>query len=444
MQLELEKSILAILCTYPGKIYDIADRIEPTDFRNPNTRFVWESSLRLCQNGVKVDPVSLSQDLHENGKLEMVGGTSFINSLFEHVPSSENLDHFVTKLLKISKQHNLRTILSYGLQTMTKSGLDVDELTDNIGNQMMDLSVERQPSSGLIQDFIGSHRERFMAQNELFLQGKKTLPGIESGLPQLDTIIDCFRYGTLNVLGARPGIGKTAVGINIALNVAKEGHPVIFFSMEMTKEDIMSRMLAILSGINSRLITSGNLYEVKVPQLESAYQELGALPIVIDDRTNTIEGIRSICRKWDFKFKGIGLMIFDYLQLIRVKGKNTEYEQVTEASRSLKEISKRHNCPILAIAQLNRAVLTSKSKKGKQYIPSMENLRSSGQIEQDADTIVFLTKKDRDEPNLSTLEFDVKKNRHGQIGKFEMDFKWDTCTLTKSTILDTNEDDSDM
>ena len=251
---------------------------------------------------------------------------------------------------------------------------------------------------------------------------------------------------TLNVLGARPGIGKTAVGVNIALNVAKQGHPVIYFSLEMTHDEIMSRMLANLSELNSRWITGGNLFKEKVPRLEAAYQELGALHIVIDDRTNTISGIRNACRKWEFKYKSIGLIIFDYMQLIRVKDKFTEYDRVTEVSMSLKEISKHHNCPILAIAQLNRAGVQPSSEKGKSKPskPCMENLRSSGQIEQDADTIIFLSKKDGDKPNLSILQFEVVKNRHGSIGKFEMDFKQDTCTLTKPTILDSEEDNSDM
>jgi len=446
MQFELEKSILAIGFFYPDIIFEIVDRIEPADFRFTNTRLIWESMLRLCQHGLKIDSVSLSQDLHENGKFEIVGGESFIDSMMNYIPPFENIDHLIGKLRKASKKYDLSKLLTNGIQILTKSGKDVDDILNDIGTKFMDLSIDRKSQSGEIKDLLIPHQERFMNLNDLYTQGKNPFPGIETGFTQLDTKIDGFRFGTLNVLGARPGIGKTAVGINIALNVAKQGHLVIYFTLEMTSDEILSRMLANLSGFNSRWITGGNLFKEKVPQLLATYPELGALPILIYDKINTIEGIRNACRKCEFMYKKIGLIIFDYMQLIRVKDKFTEYDRVTEVSMSLKEISKHHNCPILAIAQLNRAGAPPSSEKGKSKPskPCMENLRSSGQIEQDADTIIFLSKKDGDKPNLSILQFEVVKNRHGSIGKFEMDFKQDTCTLTKPTILDSEEDNSDM
>ncbi|MFA6251621.1 MAG: replicative DNA helicase [Candidatus Paceibacterota bacterium] len=443
--IDAEKAILGSIMLRPGAIHEINDIITPDSFYASKHAQIYKIMLELSSRGEPIDILSLSHKLESKNSLEQIGGSSYLSELTNSVPASTNIKYYADI---VNKKNILRKIIEAG-DHISELGFneeveDVFDILDQAEKRMMGINSNTSGQSfKSLKDSLPEAWERL----EKLHENKGELRGIPTGFNDLDQYLSGLQNSDLIILAARPSMGKTTLALDIARQASlKHGTPTVIFSLEMSTQQLVDRMLAAESKVNAWNLRTGRLStENEFSKIRDSLDRLSKAPIFVDDMAgNSIIRMRSICRRIRAEH-GIGLIIVDYLQLMSTsKNYDNMVNQVTEISRSLKSLAKEFNVPVLALSQLSRAV---ESRGGR---PRLSDLRDSGSIEQDADVVMFIHREDKgkDESEKTNIaEILIEKHRNGPVGKVDLYFDEKTTTfvsIDKSNNFNLQSPDDDI
>ncbi len=438
---EAEESVLGSLMLDKDAVVKVVDILHPEDFYNEHNGLVYETILDLYNEQVPLDILNVSSRLKEKKLLKQIGGRGRLTELINGVPTASNVASYA-KIVK--NKANLRRLIQTASE-LVQMGYDeempVDEIMDHAEKKLFAVS-----QNTIKQGFtsINSLLESAFERIDDIHRNKDKFRGIESGFPDLDKILSGFQKSDLIILAARPSIGKTSFSLDIARQAAlRSKEPVMIFSLEMSSDQLVDRMLSAEARVSLWGLRTGNLAEESddFQKIGDAMGVLSEAPIFIDDSaTANIMEMRAIARRFQAEH-GLGLLIIDYLQLMEGrsgKSQDSRVNEISEISRGLKNLAKELNVPILALSQLSRAV-ESRSPQ----IPKLSDLRESGSIEQDADVVLFLYREDRENPdteNQNIVEVHIAKHRNGPIGRATLYFDEEYASFKS---LDTHHEPPD-
>ncbi|MEX0748600.1 MAG: replicative DNA helicase [Candidatus Saccharimonadales bacterium] len=417
---QAESSLLGSILIDPEALTKIADTVRPDDFYEQRHNQIFTAMLHLYEQRKPIDVLTLSEKLETSGSIKAVGGSSYITELANSVPSAAHIHEYGEI---VAKKATLRRLIS-AAQEITNLGFSDDEDTDALIDQAEQLLYGVSENKGhtgfrAIGDVLNESFDRIEELNK----NKGQLRGVPTGFKGLDNKLAGMQDSDLLILAARPAMGKTSFALNIAHNVAvKEGIPVGIFSLEMSQEQLVDRLLSAESGVDSWKLRTGNLENTDFAKIGEAMGALSEAPIFIDDTPMAnVMDMRTKARRIQSEH-GLGLIIVDYLQLMSGRGNYGEnrVQEVSEISRGLKGLARELNVPVLALSQLSRSV-ESRSPQ----IPQLADLRESGSIEQDADVVMFIYREEvynpeTDRQNIADIL--IKKHRNGPIGEVELYF----------------------
>ena len=423
--IEAEQSLLGSLLIDKDAIIRIADIVGPEDFYHDKHKIIFEAILDLFRKREPIDLLTLSNRLIDKDQLETIGGRTYLASLSNAVPTSS---HVVNYAEIVQKKATLRNLISAASE-ITKIGYDQEEevvdLLDRAEQRLFSVSQGHQKQMFVpINSILNETFERI---DELHKE-KGKLRGVPTGYNDLDNLLAGLQKSDLIILAARPSVGKTTLALDIARNVAtKHKVPVGIFSLEMSKEQLVDRLLCAEANVDLWKMRTGRLSDREedddFPRIGHALGVLSEAPIFIDDGAiANIMDIRTKARRLQMEH-GLGLLIVDYLQLMEAKYRtDNRVQEISEISRGLKQIAKELNIPVLALSQLNRGVETRQPP-----IPKLADLRDSGSIEQDADIVMFIYreavyKRDLEFDRKNLAEIHIAKHRNGPTGMVKLYF----------------------
>ncbi len=415
---EAEKSVIGSMLMDRDAIMDVVDLLTKEDFYQSNNGILFEAMVELYKEGKAVDLVTLQNKLKEKQVPEMVQSLDYIRELIETVPTSANAKQYAEI---VKEKAILRRLIKVSEKITADCYLGKEDFADILEETEKNIFHLLQNASGR-EDFVPI-REVVMNTLDLIEESSKSkgkITGIPTGFTDLDYKLTGLHPSQLLIVAARPAMGKTAFVLNIAQHVAfRKKIPVAVFSLEMSKEQLVTRLMSMEAMIDSQLIRTGELEDQDWEKLMESAAVIGHSPLIIDDTPGlTISEIRSKCRRYK-QTQGIGLVIIDYLQLMAGNGRSESRQQeISEISRSLKALAREIDAPIIALSQLNRAVDSRADHK-----PVLSDLRESGSIEQDADVIMFIYRDDYYNPDTekkNLAEIIVAKQRSGSTGSIEL------------------------
>jgi replicative DNA helicase len=420
--IEAEQSVLGAILLENEALPSAMEQLTPDDFYKDAHKKIFRGMLDLYEKNEPIDLITLTDRLIAKNELESIGGASYLSSIVNQVPTSANVKYHSKIVKEKAVLRNMITTateiiqMSYDPET---SGHDVNELLDVAETKIFGISEKMIKSSYVhVKDVL---KDTIELVDKLYNK-KELITGLPTGFTDLDVTTTGFHPGDLIVVGARPGMGKTAFVLNIASYVGMEVKaPVAIFSLEMTKEQLALRMVCSEAEVDSKSVRSGYHSKEDYRKLVNAAGRLAEAPIYIDDSFNTVLEIRAKSRRLKAEH-GLGLIIVDYLQLMSGVGHYTQREQViSDISRSMKSLAKDLSVPVILISQLNRSC----ELRGENKRPLIADLRESGAIEQDADTILFLYRgeyyKAKDAAP-GVAELDIAKQRNGPTKRIDLTF----------------------
>ncbi|PID99398.1 replicative DNA helicase [Candidatus Saccharibacteria bacterium] len=423
--IEAEASLLGAILIDNDAIVKIADRITPEDFYEPKHARIYEALQALYEKRSAIDVLTLADQLKGTGFLDMIGGASYLTELTNFVPTAAHVEQYADIVAQKALRRRLITASADMAQLGQDESKQFQELIEEAESRLFAVSQQHVRKSLVsLESVLADSFERL---DDLH-KDKNKLRGIPSGYRDLDSILAGFQRSDLFILAARPSMGKTAFVLNLAHKVAtlaKES--VLIFSLEMSKEQLVDRLLAMESGVDAWALRTGRLTDNDFEQLGEAMGTLSEAKVFIDDTPGiTVSDLRTKARR-EAHSQELGLIIVDYLQLMSGGGKyssdGNRVQEISEISRGLKGIARELNVPVIALSQLSRSV-ESRSPK----IPQLADLRESGSIEQDADIVAFLYREDYYEPETerkNILDVLIKKHRNGPTGAIELYFDRD-------------------
>lgn len=437
--LEAEQALLGSVCLRPEAIHEVNDIVREDDFYADKHRTIWRTMMELVSKATPIDLLSLSSRLKDAGSLERVGGASYLSELVQLVPSASNVRHYAAIVQKKSMMRRLIEAGEYIAHISFEEKGELEEIIDNAEKSVFDVTNSVGSHKFVeLKDTLGEAWERLDRLHNT--QGE--LRGVPTGFKALDNKLSGFQKSDLIILAARPSMGKTSLALDIARKAAIEHNiPVGIFSLEMSSQQLVDRMLAAEARVDAwKLRTGKNLsIEHDFSRIRDAMDKLSKAPIYIDDQPgNNILKMRAIARRLKAE-KKLGLVIVDYLQLMTpVQSINSDnvVQQVTEISRGLKNLARDLDVPVIALSQLNRAV---ESRGGK---PRLSDLRDSGSIEQDADVVMFIHReKDESGEQARSRETTIliEKHRNGPTGEVQLVFDSDKSTFLSVEKADFGE-----
>ncbi|MFH1413193.1 MAG: replicative DNA helicase [bacterium] len=435
--LEAEVSVLGSLLIDKDAIIKVADIVKPDDFYKDSHVHIFDAMRELYNKHEPIDILTITSKLEEKDKLESVGGRSYIASLANAVGTASNITYYANI---VQRKSTLRKLISAAAQ-ISELGYEEDEEIDKILDQaeqkLFSVSKDYLKQSFIpIDDLLTSAFDRI---DELHKQSGK-LRGLSTGFIDMDNLLAGLQKSDLIILAARPSVGKTSLALDIARQAAvKNKVPVGIFSLEMSKEQLVDRLLCAQANVSLWKMRTGRLSDTEsdddFSKIGQAMGDLSEAPIYIDDSAGcNIMEIRTKARRLQME-KGLGLLVIDYLQLMEGRGKyqDNRVQEISEISRSLKIIARELDIPVLALSQLSRAV-----EQMKPAIPKLSHLRESGSIEQDADVVMFIYRKSSDrsyriedltESEKALAEIYVAKHRNGPVGKINLYFNEQTVSF---------------
>nr|UXN44986.1 DNA-replication helicase subunit [Haslea karadagensis] len=420
-----EKMILNCLLINSECIENVISNLSVETFYFQNHQEIYKAIIFMYKNNLPIDILTFVTFLQENGLLQKIGGIKILIELIDQTPNIIYLEDYISL---IKDKFLRRSLIKLGYELINSSyitNLSIENILNNFENKLFSLTSEIRSQR------LFSSTE--LLNNILFeLKDKSLNPkisGITSGFDNLDLMIQGFQRTDLIVLAGRPSTGKTALSLNIGLNIIKSLKlPVLFFSLEMSKEQIMYRLLSIETNINQVKLRTGKLSQNDWIRLNKVIKVISKLPIFIDDTPNlSVQDIRSKIKTILFEQSKLGLIIIDYLQLLQNSNSKTEnrVQELAQMTRTLKNIAREFDIPVLALSQLSRNVENRVDKR-----PILSDLRESGSIEQDADLVLMLYNKSESKFNqtnngdtsISITELIIAKQRNGPIGSVNLKF----------------------
>ncbi len=421
--IDAEMSLIGAILIDTDAIVQVADNVDVSDFYEERHQRIYEAVKKLYERHRPIDILTLSNQLKDDGFLDVVGGATYLSELTNYVPTAAHVEHYAD----IVAEKALRRRLIKASQDITGIGYDegkpVKEIIEEAETELFQVSQKHvKQDIESIESILATSFERL---DELHKDGGK-IRGIPSGYKDLDNIIAGWQKSDLVILAARPSMGKSVLALNFAHKVAtKSEMPVLIFSLEMSKDQLVDRMLAMESGVDAWNIRTGSLSNDDWEKISTAMGTLAEAPIYIDDTAGiTVSDLRTKARREQHQ-RQLGLIIVDYLQLMsggsRFGSDGNRVQEISEISRGLKSIARELNVPIIALSQLSRSV-ESRSPQ----IPQLSDLRESGSIEQDADMVMFIYRdeyynpENTEKPNVADIM--IRKHRNGPIGNVELFF----------------------
>ena len=419
--IEAEQSILGCLMLDKNAITKIADVVRAGDFYRPVHNAIFAAMIELYEKGEPIDLLSVANILEEKRQMEEIGGPAYLTALVNTVPTAAHVVHYA----KIVQRKKILRDLIEAAEDISELGFKENEEIENILDEA-EQKIFRISQHSLTQEFMpvkDALEEAFERIDKVHKEGG-SLRGVATGFLDLDNILAGLQKSDLVILAARPSLGKTALALDIARHVAtKEKAPVGIFSLEMSRHDVIDRLLAAEANVDLWRLRTGRLSFEGIDNdftlLQEALATLSEMPIFIDDAPSpTMLQMRTMGRRLQAQH-GLGLIIVDYLQLIQPRlNSDNMVQQVTEISRSLKTLARELEVPVLALSQLSRAV-----ESRPDQMPRLADLRESGSIEQDADVVLFIyredkVKKDSARPNIADII--ISKHRNGPLGRVEL------------------------
>ncbi len=419
--LEAEASLLGAIIIDSESLVKIADSISPNDFYDPKHQKIYESILQLYEKHSAIDVLTITDQIKNNGLIDAVGGASYLTELTNYVPTSSHIEQYA----EIVSQKSLRRRLIKASQNIANLGFDeskqLQELIEQAETNIFNVSQQHVKQDVVSLETILS--ESFDRLDDLH-KDKNKLRGVPTGFSKLDSILAGLQKSDLFILAARPSMGKTAFALNLAHNVAVQSEQtVLMFSLEMSKEQLVDRLLSMESGVDAWNLRTGNLSDSDFEKIGQAMGTLSEAQIFIDDTPGiTVSDLRTKARR-EAHLRPLGLVVIDYLQLMsgsRSSGDGNRVQEISEISRGLKGIARELNVPVIALSQLSRSV-----ESRQPQIPQLADLRESGSIEQDADVVAFIYREDYYNPETerkSVVDLFIKKHRNGPTGSVELFF----------------------
>lgn len=417
--LEAEQAVLGALLLDPESFATVAEILKSDDFYGEGHREIYRALKRLAESGRPIDMVTVTEELQQQGLLEKAGGASYIASLAGAVPTAVNVSYYAQI---VAEKGLLRALINGCTQLAERGyedGVESERLLDEAERMIMELSTRRQSRSyRSLRDLLIETLEKI----EQLYQNKGEVTGLSTGFKDLDRLTSGLQPSDLILLAARPSMGKTSLGLNIAQNVAlKSGVPVGIFSLEMSADQVVQRILCSEALVDQQRLRTGYLREDDWSRLLGAATRLSEAPVFIDDTPAiSLLELRSKARRLKLEHN-IGLLVIDYLQLMHA-GKRVEnrVQEISEISRFLKSLARELDIPVLALSQLSRAV-----EQRSERVPMLSDLREGGSLEQDSDVVLFIYRDDYYNPDSEKkgiADVIVAKQRNGPVGTVELAF----------------------
>jgi len=417
--IDAEQSVLGAMLLERDAIFRVMEFLKPDDFYRESHRIIYEAIIELAEGGSPVDLITVTDLLRDKGELEKVGGVTYVATLANLVPTAANAEYYARIVEEKSLTRSLISVTTRIASRGYEGADSPEELLDEAERSILELGQRRSTSTFTpIKDILVDTFENI----EHVYNNRGKITGVPTGFIELDRMTNGFQRGDLIILAARPSMGKTAFAILVGQYAAlKHQVPVAIFSLEMSKEQLVQRMLCSEAMVDAHKVRTGNLSDEDWSKLSEAARYLSRAPIYLDDTgASTVREMRSKARRLKAE-KGLGLVIIDYLQLMS-GGKRTENRQqeIADISRNLKGLAKELGVPVVALSQLSRAVESRTDKH-----PMMSDLRESGSIEQDADLIMFIYRDEyynQESEKKGIAEIIIAKQRNGPVGTIELGF----------------------
>ena len=428
-----EQSLLGALMQEPEKLVEVKAAVDAEDFYDEKNKDIYNAILRLDEAEIIPDTTTIFEEINNSGAFKSMDASLYIVELYDITPSTRNIMHYANLVKRYSIYREIRSALLSSTEEMNQGNADIDSLTTTLFDQV-ERAMERAKTSQFknMKDVTDEVFQEIVAR----MSGEGRNISIPTGFSTLDQLVGLGK-GDLVILAARPSMGKTAFALNIALNVAGKNHrdesekkTVALFSLEMGADQLVSRMICSEGMLDSEKIKKGTLDNDDMMKLETAVHFLNQKNIFIEDSAFIkVNEVKAKCKLLKNEH-GLDLVVIDYLQLLQgSKRTDNRQQEVSEISRSLKQMARELECPVIALSQLSRSVESRHDKR-----PMMSDLRESGSIEQDADIVSFLYRSDyyrsedadenevQEPSDVSTVEVIVAKNRNGQTGTAELAF----------------------
>jgi replicative DNA helicase len=420
--LDAERSVLGAILLDNNALNAAIENLRPEDFFLDQHRRVFTQMISLGEAQQAIDLITLTDELHRRGDLEAAGGAPYLASLADGMPKVSNIEHYARIVKEKALLRNL-IHATHNIQQRAFEGEDgADAILDNAESSIFALAEDRI-RAGLIpvKDIV---RDNFERLEKIFREGK-SITGVPTGYVELDKLTSGLQSSELLILAARPSQGKTALALNLAENIGiRAGQPVAIFSLEMSKESLLQRLVASVAQIDAHKFRTGHLSREDWRRMTEALGTISSAPLWIDDAGSiSVLEIGAKARRLKKEKGGLALLIVDYLQLITARGRfSNRNEEVSSISRSLKGLAKELKIPVLVLSQLTRA--PEREERG----PQLSDLRESGAIEQDADVVMFIYrphffKKDAEPDEREQTELIIAKQRNGPTDKVRFVFR---------------------
>lgn len=435
-KLDAEMAVLGTVFLKEDIIDNVCDMLSTDMFYYEPHRKIYEAIKSLHDKKIPLDITTVSDELENKKELNAIGGIEYLSEIISSVATATNVDYYID----IVRDKAIRRFLIDTATNIASTAYDsedsLNDLLDEADRQMLSVIHNRKTS-----DFIPISEIMRKTQDvlERLAKNKSDITGVPTGFPDLDRLTSGFHENELIIIASRPGVGKTAISLNIATHVALNADkPVAIFSMEMGAEQLVMRMISAIGGVDSNKLKTGRLEHNDWKKVNEAMSQLADAKLFIEDVSGiTISEIKAKCRKLSNQEKGLGLIIIDYLQLIHGTARyaGNRVQEVSEISRGLKTMAMELKVPVIAIAQLSRNLEHRENKK-----PNLSDLRESGSIEQDADIVAFLYREDYHNSNNSEInaptELIIAKHRNGGTGVINLLFEKNISNFVPLKITD--------
>lgn len=422
--LEAEKALLGSVLMKSDNFHEVYDVVSAESFYSERHRLIFEAMREIASRSEPIDLLSVASQLESKNLLERTGGRAYLSELVDLVPVAQNARHYATLVHRKYMMRRLIEAAEHIGELGYGESENLEETLESAEHRLYELTQSGANTHKFfeLKQMLGEAWERL----ERLHNSKEEIRGIKTGFKDIDDKLAGFQKADLIILAARPSMGKTALALDIARRTATEyGNPVCVFSLEMSGQQLVDRMLAAESRVDAWQLRTGRLStDNDFDRLRTSLDRLSTAPIFIDDQPgNNVLKMRSVARRLK-RERGLSLIIVDYLQLmtpINTRNSDSAVQQVTELSRSLKHLARDMDVPVLALSQLSRAV---EQRGGK---PRLSDLRDSGSIEQDADVVMFIHReekyKDNPDPNrVGVAQILIEKHRNGPTGVVELYF----------------------
>jgi len=418
--IEAERAVLSACLQSADALSESMEVLRPDDFYVPRHRAVYDAMITLSEGGEPADLITLANHLEKRGELEKMGGPAELDAMLDVAASPANVIYHARIVRQRALLREIIAISHSAAREAYESGDEAEDILDRAQNELFTLAQQAEKKG--YQALKDLANLTFQHIQEAYQKGED-LTGVRTGFNDLDRLTGGLQKSDLVILAGRPSMGKTALCLNIACNAAMAGHPVGFFSLEMSSEQLVTRLISSIGGFDNHAIRTGRLKPTDWPRLTDALGKLTQLPIYIDDSSGiTVLELRSKARRMVQNHK-VEVIIVDYLQLMSSHGRmENRQQEISQISRALKALAKDLSITVVALSQLSRAV----ESRGGDHRPMLSDLRESGAIEQDADMVAFIYRQEyyeQDNPEVANLaELIIGKQRNGPIGTVNLHF----------------------